>query len=200
MKIAGLVGVSVVALFIVGCCCGGSPSSVGTSSDESVLHDILDEDAGVSGSGGSAAESVKEYSLNERFELGGFAYTLKETKARKRIGNQYFGESASEGGTFLVVKFTIENLGTETATVMTDDFKLLDHQGREFRTSSNATTALMMEGESQDFLVTEIQPGLKKTSVTAFEVPEDSIANEYKIEVPEKGFLGTGKVHVVVSP
>lgn len=82
---------------------------------------------------------------------------------------------------------------------MKDDFEIRDAQDRSFRSSSNANTALAMTSDD-DFMISELQPGLQKTTATAFEVPEDVIANDFEIVVPEKGWTGTGTLSVAVKP
>lgn len=83
---------------------------------------------------------------------------------------------------------------------MSDDFTLRDGQGREFAPATSALTALMMEGENKDFFLTEIQPGIEKESITAFEIPKTALSGDLILIVPEKGFAGSKTVKVLVKP
>ncbi len=145
-------------------------------------------------------EAKPEYRIGKTFRLGNFAYTVEKIDAMKMIGNNQFTRTkASEGATFLVVEYTIKNLGKETEVVLADDFRIIDGQGRTFRPSSEANTALMMSGKSKDFLLSEIQPGLKREMHTAFEVPMDAAQSGLKLVIPEKGLLGSDKAEIGFS-
>lgn len=154
-----------------------------------------------SGGGYSAPAQPQEVtvSLGESFSLGDFSYAIHKTQKKQFIGNQFVGERAPANATYLLVHYSIINNGNKTATVLTDDFKLLDAKGREFTTSSEGTTALMMSGSDQDFLLSELQPGIQKDGVTVFLVPNDAVAPGLQLIVPEKGFLGTGRVLVTLK-
>lgn len=177
-----------------------------------VIGAITGQQATTTGGGGSSGASSgtatspppkptsRKANLKEPFKLGDFSYTVNSVSSRRSIGSGYTKESASEGATFLIVDFTIENLSNETKTVMTDDLKVVDAQSREFRPSSNANTALLMAGKSKDFLVSEVQPGLKRKMQTGFEVPASILDAPWTLVVPEKGFLGTGKVELDFAP
>lgn len=117
----------------------------------------------------------------------------------QKIGNQYVGAKATQGGTFAVIKYRIENTANETKTVLTDDFELHDYKGRIFRPSANALTALAVEGDGE-LILRELQPGLAVERSTAFEIPLDSIERprKLKVVVPEKGLMGTEKIEFEV--
>ncbi len=111
-------------------------------------------------------------------------------------------ESASPGAIFLAVRYEITNDGKETATVLADDFELVDSHGRKYRASSKATTAFIMAGGDKDLALTELQPGVTKASVQLFEVPaEDSHVGTdgTKLRVPEKGIGGSGEAVVILA-
>lgn len=136
----------------------------------------------------------------QEFRLGDYTYEIKQCELRARLGSEYLGSKPGAGAVFLVVRFTIANETKKTATVLSDDFTLRDAQGREFQPASNALTALMMEGENKDFFLTEIQPGVEKESVTAFEIPKTALSGTLALIVPEKGFAGSKSVEVFIKP
>jgi hypothetical protein len=136
----------------------------------------------------------------QKFRLGDFSYQIKRCELRARLGNQFFLVKPEADAVFLVVRFTIANETKKTETVLSDDFTLRDGQGREFSPASKALTALMMEGENKDFMVSEIQPGVEKESLTAFEIPKTALSTKLLLIVPEKGLLGSKTVEVLVKP
>jgi hypothetical protein len=137
----------------------------------------------------------------QKFRLGDYTYQIKRCELRASLGSELLSYTKpGAGAVFVLVRFVIANETKKTATVLADDFTLRDAQGREFRPASNALTALMMEGENKDFLITEIQPGIEKESITAFEVPKTSLSGDLMLIVPEKGFTGSKTVEVLIKP
>ena len=145
-----------------------------------------------------AASTVKAAKQFEKFLLGEFRYEIKTCMTRQQLGSEFYPTNAEAEATFLVVRYAIENESNQTKTVLSDDFILRDARGREFRAASRATTALMMEGKNHDFIVRELQPGIWRYGLTAFEIPNDALEGQLIIFVPEKGFLGTKQIAVPI--
>ena len=127
--------------------------------------------------------------VQESFTLGNFQYVIESVVPASSVGSGYSRKKASEGATFIVVKYTIENTGNETATALTGDLNLLDGQDRKFLPSTEGTTALVMS-EDYDLMLTQLQPGIKKKQAAVFEVP-DSVLGNLRLVVPEKGLLSS---------
>ena len=141
-------------------------------------------------------EAERQPKLGEDFRLGDFTYNVKRVTSSTTIGSGFAKKRASEGARFVVVEYTILNESNVTETVLADDFRIVDSQKREYRPSSEANTALMMSGETKDFVISEVQPGIKKKMQTAFEMPEASVMGGFTLVIPEKGLLGTGSVRI----
>lgn len=135
--------------------------------------------------------------LGESFRVGDFTYLIERVERREVIGNALHSEQAGAGAVFLVVHYRVRNEGDSTARVLSDQFRLVDAGGRTFEVSSRASTALMMSGQQQDFLLSELQPGIFKAQVSAFEVPVEALAG-LRLEIPEGGLFG-GVVAVVLE-
>lgn len=142
---------------------------------------------------------ARQPKLGEAFRLGDFTYVIKDVKVMDEVGKGYGKKAASDGAAFVVVQFTIQNEGNATETVLTDDFLIVDAKGREFRPSTDANMALAMAGGGKDMIVSELQPGLKKATATAFELPEASAKGTFTLVIPEKGLLGTGAVRITLK-
>lgn len=138
--------------------------------------------------------------IGQAFTLGKFRYVITGRQTTQFIGNQFVNKRPGPGATFLIVSYTIENVSNETATSMTGDFQLIDSQGRKFTPSSNAETALAMTEENQDWLLSQLQPGVPKAAKQVFEVPLASVqAPGLKLVVPEKGLFATGKAIIPMN-
>lgn len=133
--------------------------------------------------------------IGDQFRLGSFTYRITDASATRVIQNAIGGESAGPNATFIIVEYEITNEGNETYTGFSDDFEILDGQGRKFRTSSSGTTAFMMAGNNKDFILSELHPGITKIAAQIFEVPETVLGN-VRLRVPEKGMFSSGEVIV----
>ena len=144
-----------------------------------------------------------EYSIGEEFQLGDYKYKVTRVEKKWQIGQEVFGEftgeKAGSGATFVIVTYTIENCTKESQTVLSDDFHLLDAQGRKFDTSSKISTALLMFAEDKDFILSQLQPGLPRQMQQGFELPNKSLESDLTIVVPKKGFWSSGEAKITVK-
>lgn len=148
--------------------------------------------SGKRSSGGSGAN----YELGKEFQLGDYKYVIQDAHSRPYIGSQFVNATASQGATFVVVGYSIENCSKKSQRVMSDDFKLLDSEGREFEPSSDAGTALLAESRNKDFIISELQPGVPRQMTQAFELPSKSLSSELTLVIPEKGLFGSDEVNI----
>ncbi len=143
------------------------------------------------------------HSVGDTFTLGDFQYCITGVNTSKAIGTtvfgEFMGERASPGAMFVIISYTIENLGSESQTVLSDDFKIQDSASRMFKPSSDANVALLTESDDKDFLLSELQPGIPRAMKQAFELPEKALDAPLTIVVPEKGFFTSGKAQVRVT-
>jgi hypothetical protein len=131
--------------------------------------------------------------LNMPFQLGEFTYIITDVAAATSVGKSYMRRKPQTGAIYMIIRYEIQNDSKETKTVMTDDFKLVDYQQRTFSTSTDASEAVQLSGEDKDFIISQIQPSLKKRMVSVFEVPIDAVnGHDIQLVVPEKGW-GTGQ-------
>lgn len=138
-------------------------------------------------------KQIRRYNLGESFQLGNIRYNIKEIRKRSVIGNQIHSESPSKGAVFLVASYTIENTGNETSTVLANDFKIKDSSGRTYEPSNTANAALNAESENKEIFFNQLQPGIKKEGLTAFEVPKKSIEKPMTFVIPTKEMFSSKK-------
>jgi hypothetical protein len=141
----------------------------------------------------------KQPGLGEPFTLGEFQYVIKNVEASDSVGKSFSRKKAGPGATYVIVRYSIRNDGKETATVLTDDFKIVDAQSRQFRPSSEANTALAFSEAGKDLIVSEVQPGLTREMATAFEVPSEVVSGGFDLVIPEKGAFGTDEVRITLK-
>lgn len=115
------------------------------------------------------SEKQKVYGLNEEVIVGNFVYTFSNLKKRYSIGDEYFGDKAD--GVFLIFDVEVENIGNE-ADYINNEIYIIDSQGREFAQDDDAWINL-----EDNFIFTELNPGLTKKGQIIFDVPENVEGN-----------------------
>ncbi len=135
--------------------------------------------------------------LNEPFAVGDFSYVVRSVSRFNKIGRGPLARTASEGAKFVIVDFDETNNGNETATVTTSAMQIVA-DGKTFRASSNAMTALAMSGRNE-LLLAELQPGLAHRGKVAFEMPIHAADGFMVLVVPERGVLGRRRQRVALD-
>jgi len=107
------------------------------------------------------------------------------------------GTVASDSAAFLIVRYEIKNEATTAKTVSTIDFTIVDYKNRQYKPSSAAISELTLN-QGADFLLSELQPGIAREGVQAFELPIDSFDEDLTLVVPEKGWLSSKKTSVII--
>lgn len=140
------------------------------------------------------------FKLGDTFKLGDYRYQITSVERKSEIGREiagnFVGQRATPGGTFIVVTYLIVNDTQESKTVLADDFKIIDAKGRTYQHSARATTALVMNREDKEFLLSQLQPGLTKEMQQGFEIPLDAAEGAVTIVVPKKGAFSRGEAKV----
>ena len=112
-------------------------------------------------------------------------HLIDSIERTSQIGNSI--ANAVADGEFLVVRLVVRNDSKKSRTISASGMTILDSQEREFKTSSQAGTALLMSGDrTAEAFVTEIHPGLEKVITIAFDVPPG--AKDLSLKVPSGGF------------
>jgi len=112
-------------------------------------------------------------------------HLIDSIKQISRIGNSIVNAVAD--GEFLVVRLVVRNDSKKSRTISATVMTILDSQEREFKTSSDASTALLMSGDrTAEAFMTEIHPGLEKVITIVFDVPPG--AKDLSLKVPSGGF------------
>ena len=133
--------------------------------------------------------------FGDRMVIGNTAYVVQKVVPRKEVGGAGLKRVASAGARLLQVNYTIENAGRRTATALAGNLRLMDSQGREFTPSSDAT-AVAAALSKTDVLLSELQPGVPRSQVVVFELPESE--KELRLMLP--GRLGdSGQLSVPFS-
>jgi len=126
--------------------------------------------------------------IGDAVTVGYFTFTVDKAEQKASVGGQYSSSTAS--GIYQLVFVTALNNDKEPRYVDSNMFKLVDSQGREFTTSTEATTSYTLsQGGKWDFFLKQLNPGLEQEGALIFDIPKD--ATGLKLEV--KGGFGSSK-------
>lgn len=127
-------------------------------------------------------EGVEEpmYQIGDPFETGDLGVTVLEVEERTEFksDNQFIDDVTTEGK-FITVKAKITNNDTKARTFSSTMFKVIDDKGREFEALTD--TNLMMILGDDDLFLESCNPGMSRTGVFVFEVPEDIESYSLKV-------------------
>jgi hypothetical protein len=114
------------------------------------------------------------YQIGEDILVDDLKYKILTYYLTSHVGSEYFGETTT--GKFLVVKFSIENIGMKSNKVYSPRMFIIDDKNREFDESSSSRYVDDNIGFGE-----QLQPGLKKTFQNVFEIPKG--LNSLKLKI-----------------
>jgi hypothetical protein len=117
------------------------------------------------------ATEVVPARIGEEVRDGAFAFTVIGVETGVQTLGDGFLESEAQGS-YVLVRVTVTNMGSESALFAGSNQKLRDAQGRTFDADSAA--AVMNVPDSESFLNT-INPGNSVDGTVVFDVPEDLV-------------------------
>lgn len=125
------------------------------------------------------------YQVGDSFASGDLGITILEVEEKKEFksGNQFIKDVTTEGK-FIAVKAKLTNNDTKARTFSSMQFKIIDSQEREFEALTSAE--LMMILDDDNLFLESCNPGMSRTGVFVFEVPDDVEAYSLKV------YSGTG--------
>lgn len=113
----------------------------------------------------SNQETNKNYSKGEQVDVGYMSYVVGDAYFTYRLSsNPYLDEPPN--AMYLVVPIAVQNNDRQARTIPI--FKLIDENGAEYETSSNA---IFLENNIDFF--NDLNPGVKKRGFVVFDVPEN---------------------------
>lgn len=120
------------------------------------------------------------YMIGDSFTAGelGVVIDSVEEKDGFTSSNQFIKDVTTEGK-FIVVTAKITNNDKTARTISSMQFRLIDNQDREFDASNDME--IMMVLDDKNLFLEEVNPGMSRTGIFAFEVPTD--VTEYSLEV-----------------
>ncbi len=132
-------------------------------------------------------EVIIEKQVNEDVELTTLKFKVNSSEEKQILQSKYSSPKVADQGTkFVLVNLTVENTTKEPFS-LTPDFALEDNKGRLYKTYSDTIFAV---DNSLDYK--ELSPGVSKTGVFIYQIPEDSKSYSLKM-----GKAGTNEIYKV---
>jgi len=183
-----LVGVGGIALLAASGDSGGSNSGAST----------VDGGGGASnadGGGASTPTPVTTHDIGDTFTVGSggqaIEYTVTRSNTRQVVGSGVTSEEAD--GQFVIVELEMTNVADESTSISSNIFALVDGQDREYETDSDAIIAV-----DNNIVFEQLDPGVTKSGVLVFDVPEDQSSRELRID-PAGAFSGADSQFVTLE-
>ena len=105
--------------------------------------------------------------IGRPYRDGKFSFTVtKVKKGVKKVGDQYFGDTAQ--GQFVIISVTVENIGDRARTFTFHNQTLIDTKDREFEADPEAS--LWTTEDSKSFLQ-QINPGNSVKGQLIYDIP-----------------------------
>jgi hypothetical protein len=153
----------------------GSASDAAAVTQPSTTAKTTARSAGKSGGKTSTKKQEKKAvsaGIGDPVRAGDLQLTAQKlTCGKKRVGDEYFGETAQ--GQFCIVKVDLSNVGDDPLMINADDFTLYDAGNRKF---ASDTEAMISNSESSDIWLEDINPGNTVTGDVIFDIPVDTTA------------------------
>lgn len=139
-------------------------------------------------------EEEKTYKIGDDITSGKINVIINSCTEKKEFksGNQFIDDVKTEGK-FIVVEAKITNNDSESRTIDTNMFKLVDSQDREFDVYSKFE--LMTILDDKYLFLESVNPGMSRTGTFVFEVPED--VNTYSLKIYPGIMFKTGTPQIV---
>ncbi len=155
----------ITGLALTGCSAGGAPAGAGSTA-----------------SGSAAAAAPKTAGLNTAVRVGSFEYTVTADRdAGTTAGASPLTKTAQ--GTFIEVGLTVKNVGSSSATFLSNYIKLVDTTGKTYDADPTAT---LYASPNQSAWVAAINPGNAITGPILFDVPAGT--NAASVQVSDNAF------------
>lgn len=167
----------IFVLFAVASAAGGSSSSTSSSDSSSSKASTKVE----------KAATPKGPAIGSTAADGKFAFAIWKMNCSKTSVGSDFSKSTAQGH-YCILDIAVKNIGKEAQTIFSSNMKLIDSEGREFKTDDMA----MMNAGQTDLWLKEINPGNQVNGQLIFDVPTD--AKIVTAELHDSAFSGGVKV------
>ncbi len=172
-KVIGIAIVLVVGLMLFGCT--GSNTTTGANTTPA-----------------ANAQAAKVYQIGEKIVLGDLTYSMNSVDQLETLGSEYINKIASDGATYYLVEFTIQNTGnSEKSVTISNDITVNDDKGRIYKPDFALSLYAKQSGFEPLGIIEKIPAGLSKTGIVVFEMP---IGTTGQLKINPSMFVGEATI------
>ena len=116
------------------------------------------------------------YRVGEEVTVGRLGIRVDAIKNRPEVGGDFFGSKAPEGGVYVVVDWSYENVSKEPISggiFATPDCYLVSPEGTRYNQDLGASMGLGEEKDIDEKLISDLNPGIRVKSACVFEVSKE---------------------------
>ncbi len=125
--------------------------------------------------------------IGEEVAVGRLGITVDAVNLRSRVGGDLFGGEVSEGGVYVAVDWSYENVSKEPISgglFSTPDCYLVSPEGTKYNQDLGASVGLAEERDLDEKIVSDLNPGIRVKSACVFEVSRKLLAEgEWRIAI-----------------
>lgn len=126
-------------------------------------------------SGDEAAAPPPVHYVGEAFPADNIEIRVTDVEERQRVGGEYFGEQAAEGGVLVTVRYTIKNTSPKPVSAFSaPKLVLIDPAGTKYEADAGKTVAYSTELDLDQKAFSDLNPGITVKGATVFEVSSES--------------------------
>jgi len=122
-----------------------------------------------------AEESAQpQIKIGTPFRTNKFEITILSVNERRSVGGEYFASTASEGALYVVVKYKYKNITNKPISAFSKPtLYLRDASDVKYSGDMGATSSYATEGNSNEKIISELNPGITSSSAEVFEVSRE---------------------------
>ena len=128
-----------------------------------------------SGSSEKAAAPETVIKVGDPIKEDNLQITVLSVDQKSTVGGQYFNKKASEGGTFIAVRFSVKNISDKpVSTLFGTKVKLVDANGTKYDQDIEASGYYNTEVNPDTKTLSDLNPGITVKDGAVFEISKES--------------------------
>lgn len=119
-------------------------------------------------------ENSSKTALQVPVACGNVEATITSVSTRNSVGGEYLRATASEGGVYVVVKWSYKNITKKPINMFEGpSLTLVAGDGTRYDSDVDASSSFASEGEDDEKIVSDLNPGIKVKGSAVFEVSKE---------------------------
>lgn len=132
----------------------------------------------IGGNSGDSSSSKEKtiIKVGDTFKTNKMEIKVISIEKRKKVGDDIFGEKASEGGVYIAVYYQYKNISDKAIGAFSQpSVKLIDPKGTKYDSDLGATTSYVTEDKINidEKVLSDLNPGITVKDAEVFEVSEE---------------------------